>query len=133
MGTFKNFFTSKLKTTIATVDHKRLIHQPDSAGGARSSTFTQNAASGAEYQNIIKSIRSLHITSEGIISNGGITIEKDAATFHLISGTIYRFSNVANKECFLFFKGKGQFSFEPPSKIEQDQLERFCEKKSLND
>ena len=33
----------------------------------------------------------------------------------------------------MLFKGTGRFTFLPPSKIEQEQLERFYEKKSLDE
>ncbi len=93
----------------------------------------QSAAVSNDYENIIKSIRSLHIVSYGKVPAAGITIEKDAATFKLKSGVVYRFSDVADRESFLLFKGSGEFYFIPPLKTEQDQLERFYEKKTLDE
>ena len=94
-------------------------------------SLSQSAAIGNEYENILKSIRSLHIVSQGKVPATGITIEKDAATFKLKNGVVYKFSDVANKESFLLFKGTGEFHFAPLLKTEQDQLERFYEKKTL--
>ena len=42
-------------------------------------SFSQRAATSKEYENIIKSIRSLHVISAGKVPDEGITINKDAA------------------------------------------------------
>lgn len=97
------------------------------------SLLPQKAASNNNYENIINQIKILQVVSEGSIPAGGISIVKDAATFQLTSGQVYRFSNVSGKEVFLFFKGTGQFIFDAPSTIEKEQLERFYNKKILNE
>ncbi|MBI5325753.1 MAG: hypothetical protein HZB41_10875 [Ignavibacteriae bacterium] len=59
-------------------------------------------------------------------------ISKDVANISLDSGVVYLCKPVNNRNCFAIFVGKGTLNYEPPIKIEQDQLERYLKTKSLN-
>ncbi len=96
-------------------------------------TIPQKILAQQEYEQILLSIQSLHIVSQGQVPDGGITIKKDAATFSLKKGLVYKFSQILNRESFLLFRGTGQFIFEPPTEIERAQLYRLYEKNSLDE
>jgi len=59
------------------------------------------------------------------------TIERDVGNFYLKSGEIYLAKPIFGKEYAFLFKGVGEFSFTPPTKVEKEQLERFFETQEL--
>ncbi|MGE5804838.1 MAG: M1 family aminopeptidase, partial [Ignavibacteria bacterium] len=62
-----------------------------------------------------------------------LVIKREDAVFSLDSGIIYKCPPINNETHALLFIGSGNFQFTPPSEIEQMQLYRFYEKKSLNE
>ena len=95
--------------------------------------FSQNQNTNQEYQNILKEIENAQPLSVATVPDSGIIIQQDAAIFKLISGELFRCSQIAGSERLLLFKGKGKFSFSPPSQIEKDHLYRFYEKHTLDE
>jgi hypothetical protein len=95
--------------------------------------FPQNQLANQEYQNILKEIENVQPLSVATVPDSGLIIQQDAAIFKLISGELFRCSQIAGSERLLLFKGKGKFSFSPPSQIEKDHLYRFYEKHTLDE
>ena len=60
-----------------------------------------------------------------------ISFKRDVGNFKLFSGEIFFCEPFNEKITALYFEGKGEFSFQPPTKIEQDQLFRFYETKEF--
>ena len=89
-----------------------------------------NADTSITYQSVFKQI----VNNTKAIKEATVTdfsFQKDAAKFHLSKGTIYILNQVLGREAIVLFKGTGGFSFTPPTKIEQDQLFRFYEVRTL--
>jgi hypothetical protein len=59
------------------------------------------------------------------------TIERDVGKFYLKTGDIYLGKPIFGKEYAFVFSGIGEFNFKPPTRVEQEQLERFFETKEL--
>ncbi len=95
--------------------------------------FSQSQNTNQEYQNILKEIENIQPVSVAAVPDSGLIIQQDAAIFKLINGELFRCSQIAGSERLLLFKGKGKFSFSPPSQIEKDHLYRFYEKHSLDE
>ena len=70
--------------------------------------------------------------SKGMVMNN-VTITREVATFHFEEGTLFLCKPVHGFTCAAIFTGTGTFSFAPPLSIEEDQLFRFYEKKTLNE
>jgi Peptidase family M1 domain len=60
-----------------------------------------------------------------------VSFNRDVGKFKLISGEIYFCRKFNERVSGLYFEGKGEFSFEPPTKIEQEHLFRFYETKEF--
>lgn len=58
---------------------------------------------------------------------------RDVAKFVLNKGEMYLLPPITDQAIMAVYKGEGIFSFKPQSKIEQDQLFRFIEKREIND
>lgn len=95
--------------------------------------LSQDQNTNQEYQNILKEIENVQPVSVATVPDSGLVIQQDAAIFKLISGELFRCSQIAGSERLLLFKGKGRFSFSPTSQIEKDHLYRFYEKHSLDE
>lgn len=95
--------------------------------------LSQDQNTNQEYQNILKEIENVQPLSVAAVPDSGLIIQQDAAIFKLISGELFRCSQIAGSERLLLFKGKGRFSFSPTSQIEKDHLYRFYEKHSLDE
>lgn len=95
--------------------------------------LAQNQALNQEYQNILSEIENVQPILASVVPDSGLVIQQNEASFKLISGTIYRFNQIAGAERLILFKGKGRFLFSPPSQIEKDNLFRFYEKRTLDE
>lgn len=83
------------------------------------------------YSTLFKQFRNLQLQEKAaVVSN--YKLARDVAEFMLKDGSIYQFKPIAGKECAMMFVGEGEFSFQPPTWVEQEQLYRFYEKKKLN-
>ena len=69
----------------------------------------------------------LKATNESALVSEEITFKRDVGNFKLLSGNIYFCEPLDERTYALIFTGKGEFSFKPPTKVEQDQLYRFYE------
>ncbi len=58
-------------------------------------------------------------------------IQRDEATFVLSEGELFLCNPVLGEGCAALFIGQGTFAFTPPTIVEQKQLARFYEKKSV--
>jgi hypothetical protein len=95
--------------------------------------LSQDQKTNQEYQNILKEIENIQPVSVAAVPDSGLIIQQDAAIFKLTDGELFRCSQIAGSERLLLFKGKGKFSFSPPSQIEKDHLYRFYERHSLDE
>ena len=84
--------------------------------------------SGEDYENVLSYLINLDISSEIALVDKEISFQRDVGIFKLLNGKIYTCSTYNDEIHGIYFKGKGEFSFIPPTKIEQDQLFRFYEK-----
>lgn len=62
-----------------------------------------------------------------------LIIKRDAAVFELESGALSLCTPVNGRVCAAIFIGNGSIHYTPPSEVEKEQLERFYEKKELNE
>jgi hypothetical protein len=81
-----------------------------------------------DYKTAMGSLFKLHTGLESATVINKISFEKDVGTFTLYEGTFYTCITKNDKILGVFFEGKGDFSFAPPTKIEEDQLYRFYDK-----
>jgi len=98
--------------------------------------FSQNAdklEQKISYHTLLHDFTTLSAVSVAGLLNNKITINQDAAVFHLKEGEVIKLSPVAGRECAYFFNGKGIFEFTPSTKVEKEQLFRFYETESIND
>ncbi len=63
----------------------------------------------------------------------GLRIHRGPAVFHLLRGTWIPMTPVGGQVTGAAFVGEGRLSFTPPEGIEQDQLERFSESRTLDE
>jgi hypothetical protein len=81
-----------------------------------------------DYENVLSYLINLDISSNIAVVDKEISFQRDVGIFKLFNGKIYTCSTFNDEIHAIYFKGKGEFSFIPPTKIEQDQLYRFYEK-----
>ena len=94
------------------------------------SSIAQDSASTdfrADYSDAKAFLFDLKTIDERIEVQQEILIEKDVGLFRLSEGYLYPCKKYNNDVVALFFAGKGEFSFTPPSKVEREQLIRFYE------
>lgn len=72
---------------------------------------------------------SLDPTEVYTVSN--VVFQREAADFTLDTGTIILTRPIAGTVRALVFSGRGHFSFQPPTSVEQDQLERYYQTRGL--
>jgi len=85
------------------------------------------------YEEAYRQLLNLEPLADGVGAVSGLTIQRDVAHYTLHSGTVYLLSPVAGRTVAAVFLGSGTFRFSPPSWVEQEQLERFYEKESLEE
>jgi hypothetical protein len=83
------------------------------------------------YEEIYDQLMGLTVDPQKIAAVSNLTITRDVARFVLEEGELYLLSPVQNRTIAAIFLGKGRFYFAPPTAIEQEQLQRFYEAKSL--
>ncbi len=77
-------------------------------------------------------VMQLHADPVKVATVTSYMLRRDEATFALSEGKLYLCTPVLDEECAAIFIGQGTFSFTPPTTIEQEQLARFYDKKSVN-
>jgi hypothetical protein len=80
-----------------------------------------------EYTLVSEQFRRLTADRTGSAAVEHLTIQRDAATFTLLSGTLYRLPRINGDVHAVLFIGKGTASVLPPTEIEKKQLLRFYE------
>lgn len=98
---------------------------------ADSLTFESDSVT-TSYQEIYEALSDLNldITESAKITN--FKFQRDVANFHLRKGEIYLCTPVQGRISAAVFLGRGNFSFTPPTEIEQDHLARFYKKTSYS-
>ena len=84
------------------------------------------------YSDFLNEIKNITIDYTNAYPVTEYFLTRDVATISLDSGIVYLCKPINNRRCLAVFIGKGTLMFEPPIKVEQDQLERFLKTKSLN-
>lgn len=84
------------------------------------------------YTDFLNEIKNVAIDYENAYPVTEYFLTRDVANISLDSGVVYLCKPVNNRRCLAVFIGKGTLMFEPPIKVEQDQLERFLKTKGLN-
>lgn len=98
--------------------------------------ISQTAAPGLHapsYEEVYDQLMRLEPDPALVASVSNLHIHRDVADINLTEGTIYLCKPVAGRVCAALFVGKGTFEFSPPTEIEQSQLYRFYEKKTLDE
>jgi len=80
-----------------------------------------------DYSEAVDFLFDLKSTGESAKINSEIRFQRDVGTFKLFEGEIFRCTEYKSNQCALLFVGKGEFSFTPPTEIEQKQFSRFYE------
>jgi len=62
-----------------------------------------------------------------------MVVIRPGAEFHLGHGKVTLFDFGASRPCAMVFEGDGRFIFNPPNSVEENQLEKFTDKKNLNE
>ncbi len=89
-------------------------------------------ADSSSYEAVYDRLMNLGRTAPRVASAQNLTLQRDEGQFLLSQGELYLFSSAQNSISGALFLGKGQFTMTPPTAIEQDQLYRFYETKTLS-
>src|SRR5262249_8259180 len=92
------------------------------------SVFAQTANSDPTYQQL----RNLGLGSESV-SVSNVTLKRDAATFHLRSGTICFVAPVAGKVTGAVFAGDGNLIMDPPLPVEHATLKLLTKNEEFSE
>jgi hypothetical protein len=85
----------------------------------------------SDFNEIAAALRDLRPEPARAADVSGLVIEREAGRFTLEAGTLYLLSPVGGRTVGAVFVGRGTFAFSAPSRIEQDQLERFLDQRDL--
>lgn len=85
------------------------------------------------YEKLFETLIELEPNGNQAAAIESLTLQRDTATFSLASGRLYLCHPINQRVHAAIFLGDGQFSFTPPTLIEQEQLERFYDQKSLRE
>ncbi|MEW5799042.1 MAG: M1 family aminopeptidase [Bacteroidota bacterium] len=85
------------------------------------------------YDYIQSQLKNLSVLKDSVFRVSNVTLTRDVGTFTFHDGFFYTLSLVDNSVAALLFVGNGTFTFIPPTDIEQKHLNRFLEKKQLNE
>lgn len=98
------------------------------------SDTTESIQRSASYEQLFDEFMSLsQRTPQGVAVVNDFTIQRDVSRFDMSQGKLYLLAPILNRPAAAIFKGNGVFSFSPPTRIEQEQLYRFYERKLLED
>ena len=86
-----------------------------------------------DYQILFEQLINLSIDPTQSADVNNIEIKRDVGKFILEKGKLFLCAPVNDRVVAAIFQGEGNFKYTPPSKIEQEQLFRFYEKRSLNE
>ncbi len=100
---------------MAVFTHAQMVAQP-------ADTMT------VSYWNVYKAFKNLNINPAQTAAVENITFHRDVGNFTLEHGTLYFCKPINNRIYAAVFRGKGFFSFTPPTDVEQAQLARFYKK-----
>ncbi len=89
------------------------------------------AALAASYDELFDALLRMAPAPDRVASVSNLTLQRDAGRFTLQSGSVYLLSPVGGRTVGAVFRGKGVFSFVPPTAIEKDRLRRFEKADSL--
>ncbi len=84
------------------------------------------------YTDFLNEIKNVSIDYQNAYPVTEYFLTRDVTNISLDSGVVYLCKPINNRRCLAVFIGKGTLLFEPPIKVEQDQLKRFLKTKSLN-
>ncbi len=89
-------------------------------------------ADSSSYEAVYEQMMNLGRTASRVAAVENLILQRDEGKFHLTQGELYLFSPEQNRIGGALFRGKGAFTMTPPTAIEQDQLYRFYETKTLS-
>jgi hypothetical protein len=89
------------------------------------------AVHASSYDSVFDSLLQALPVAEQVATVTNLTIQRDAARFSLQSGKLYLLTPVGGRTVAAAFRGKGVFSFTPPTAIERGRLNRFEKVDSL--
>lgn len=92
-------------------------------------TFSEKLNS--NYEKVLKELLNMKIDTVRTGSIEKYTLTREAGSYFFESGIVYPCKPINGKTRAAVFVGKGIFNYNPPLKIEQDQLARFYEKRNL--
>ena len=81
---------------------------------------------------IYEKLKDLELDETKVADVESLILKRDVGIFHLKKGKIYLAKSVLDKVTGAIFIGDGTFEFSPPTQIERYQLEKFTQKKSLD-
>jgi len=104
-----------------------LSAQLASAGGATPAPATLAVS----YDELFDALLQMAPAPGGVATVSNLTLQRDAGRFTLQGGNVYLLSPVGGRTVAAVFRGKGVFSFAPPTAVEKDRLKRFEKADSL--
>jgi len=107
------------------------LFHPTAPGIARIEAQDSPADQPSTYQQWYEALRSVRPDPQRGASVRGLTLERDAATIQLTSGTIHLLEPIAGRTIGAVFVGEGLYSMMPPTAVEQQQLRRSFDTHAL--
>jgi hypothetical protein len=101
--------------------------------GLASPLNSQKEKTKNDYQILFEQLINLSIDPTKSAEVNNLEIIRDVGKFILGKGKLFLCTPVKDRVIAAIFQGEGNFKYTPPSKIEQEQLFRFYEKRSLNE
>ncbi len=92
--------------------------------------YASNEPGMTSYEETFQQLMDLTPVSVAQVEN--LTLNRDAATFHLNTGELYLLSQVNGRTVGAYFSGSGLVDFVPSTRSEQEQLARFFEVNSIH-
>jgi hypothetical protein len=88
-------------------------------------SFSASKPSELTYEEFYKEFTNLQPDESKVCDVSNLFLQLDAGVFSFEEGKLYFFKPLAGRICMAVFKGKGNFAFTPPTKVEKEQLERI--------
>lgn len=94
--------------------------------------LAQDTTSAVSYEARYTDVLALAPRADRVAEVKDLVLRRDVAQFTLAEGTLSLLSSAGGRTVGMAFRGRGTFSFSPPTPIEQDRLARFQKSRALD-
>ena len=95
--------------------------------------YAQSVNSFSKYEDAYLAFKNLELDNNLVAEVKNVTLKKDVGSFIFKEGKMTAAKPLNNRIVVVVFDGKGEFEFEPSTKVERDQLKRFYQKSALKE